>query len=84
MTSLKKSQHPYLQTAGLIAGGTSLVLAALAYKYPDRPMFSESRDDIFTADGHPLIGITLSIFKQRQTIHDYFCNFSDRFEIMTG
>jgi hypothetical protein len=84
MTSLKKSQHPYLQTAGLIAGGTSLVLAALAYKYPNRPMFSDCRDDILNVDALPLIGITPAIFKHRQTIHDYFASLVDRFDEMTG
>jgi hypothetical protein len=69
---------------GLIAGGTSLVLAALAYKYPNRPMFSDSRDDILAADALPLLGITPAIFKHRHTIHDYFASFCDKFDKMTG
>ncbi|SAL94932.1 hypothetical protein [Absidia glauca] len=47
-------------------------------------MFSDSRDDILTAGGIPLLGITPAIFKHRHTIHDYFASFCDQFDKMTG
>lgn len=84
-SSARKSQHPYMQTANLIAGGATLLLAALAYKYPDRPMFTEARHEHVTADAYPLVGITPAVLLRRHTIHDYLLEIIERFNpLMTG
>ncbi|KAI8089636.1 cytochrome P450 [Halteromyces radiatus] len=72
-----------MQTAGLIAGGTTLVLAALAMKYPDRPIFTESRDDIPSSGTYPLIGITPKIFRNKETIHHFFLEGFEKLDSLT-
>lgn len=84
MTStMKKSQHPYMQTANMVAGGAALVLAALALKYPDRPAFTESRHDIPSGGGYPLIGIAPSIILNKERMHDYFLEGFEKLNTMT-
>jgi hypothetical protein len=82
--SAKKSQHPYMQTASLITGGATLLLAALAYKYPDRPMFTEARDGFLAPAAYPLVGITPSVLMRRHTIHDYLLELVERYHVLTG
>ncbi|ORZ17105.1 cytochrome P450 [Absidia repens] len=81
---MKKSQHPYLQTAGLVAGGTTLLLAALAVKYPDRPAFTESRDDIPSSGGYPLIGIAPGIIRNKERLHEYFLEGFEKLNTLTN
>ncbi|KAI8336321.1 cytochrome P450 [Chlamydoabsidia padenii] len=85
MTStMKKSQHPYMQTANMVAGGAALVLAALALKYPDRPAFTESRNDIPGSSGYPLIGIAPHIIKNKDRLHEFFLENFEKMNSMTN
>ncbi|CAO3607788.1 unnamed protein product [Cunninghamella blakesleeana] len=84
MSSLRKSQNSYLQTAGMAAGAAAAVLGVLAYKYPDRLVFTESREEIPTFDTYPLIGITPRILMNMNRVQDYFLEALERYDVLTG
>jgi hypothetical protein len=83
MTSIKRSQHSYLQTAGLVTGGTTLLLGLLALKYPDRPIFTERHDELPYPGGYPLVGMAPDIIKNRETIHCFFLQVFESLNTLT-
>ncbi|SAL94944.1 hypothetical protein [Absidia glauca] len=83
MTSIKRSQHSYLQTAGFITGGTTLLLGLLALKYPERPIFAERHDELPYPGGYPLVGMALDIMKNKETIHCFFLQVFENLNTLT-
>ncbi|KAI9309679.1 cytochrome P450 [Cunninghamella echinulata] len=84
MSSLRKSQNSYLQTAGIAAGAAAAVLGVLAYKYPNRLVFTEDREDIPSFDALPLVGITPRIVTNMNRVQNYFLEALERNHVLTG
>ncbi|CAO3649321.1 unnamed protein product [Cunninghamella echinulata] len=83
MSSLRKSQNSYLQTAGMIGGATVAILGALAYKYPNRLAFTEERESITSMNALPLVGITPLIMKNMNRVQEYFMENLDKRNVLT-
>ncbi|KAI9299611.1 hypothetical protein BJ944DRAFT_245032 [Cunninghamella echinulata] len=83
MSSLRKSQNSYLQTAGMIGGATVAVLGALAYKYPNRLAFTDEREGITSMNALPLVGITPLIMKNMNRVQEYFMENLDKRNVLT-
>ncbi|CAO3607772.1 unnamed protein product [Cunninghamella blakesleeana] len=70
-------------TFNIAAGATAAVIGALAYKYPNRVVFTDARADIDSIGGYPLIGVTPDIVRNRERIQELFMENFDRFDKLT-
>ncbi|CAO3586330.1 unnamed protein product [Absidia cylindrospora] len=83
MTSANTFQHPYMTTATMVTAGAALLLSALAVKYPNRPIFTEDREDIPSNCAYPLVGITPSLLKNKDVLHQFLFDIFEKHNIMT-
>lgn len=70
-------------TFNIAAGATAAIVGALAYKYPNRVVFTDARADIASIGGYPLIGVTPDIVRNRERIQELFMENFDKVDEMT-
>ncbi|ORZ16397.1 cytochrome P450 [Absidia repens] len=72
-----------MKTATLLTAGATLLLSALAVKYPNRPIFTEDREDIPSICAHPLVGITPTLLLAKDIFHQYLFDLFEKVNVMT-
>ncbi|KAI9309683.1 cytochrome P450 [Cunninghamella echinulata] len=67
----------------MAVGASAAILGALAYKYPNRLVFTDARSDILSIGGYPLIGVTPDIIANKERMQELFMENFDKIKEMT-